>query len=118
MILHIILQPEPGKEAEFFEIEPPFENPDIYTTLDKFREDEFLRLVCDAYQVATGRQVKAYYDRDVEDEDEKEQEAAKIQLNVFRKYKEMHEQEDPDPDGMNEFLNGIKDKGFDAALII
>jgi hypothetical protein len=69
MILHIILQPEPGKEAEFFEIEPPFDNPEIYTTLDKFREDEFLRLVCDAYQVATGRQVKAYYDRDVEDED-------------------------------------------------
>ena len=67
MTLHIILQPEPGKEAAFFEIEPPFENPEIYTTLDKFREDEFLRLVCDAYEVATGRQVKAYYDRDVED---------------------------------------------------
>ena len=28
------------------------------------------------------------------------------------------EQEDDDPDGMNEFLNGIKDKGFDAALIL
>lgn len=91
MILHIILQPEPGKDAEFFEIEPPFENPEIYTTLDKFREDEFLNLICDAYEAATGRKVKAYYERDVEDEDE---------------------------DGMNEFLNGFKDKGFDVSLII
>ena len=27
------------------------------------------------------------------------------------------QQADPDPDGMNEFLNGAKDKGFDVSLI-
>ena len=98
MTLHIILQPEPGKEAAFFEIEPPFENPEIYTTLDKFREDEFLRLVCDAYQVATGRQVKAYYDRDVEDVE------AGAFSNVFfePKQEDDDEQEDDDNENYNE----------------
>ncbi|HRK81751.1 MAG TPA: hypothetical protein PLZ12_09900 [Saprospiraceae bacterium] len=67
MTLHIILQPEPEKEAEFYEIEPPFDDPEQYTIFDKYRENDFAAAIAAAYAKATGRKVKSFYQDDDDD---------------------------------------------------
>ena len=84
------------QEALFWEVEAPFAANGIPVTIADWQRQELAKRMKEVFTDLTGRSCSAVFD----DDDDQE------------------EQEDDDQDGMNEFLNGIKDKGFDAALII
>ena len=79
-------------DALYWEIEAPFDPYGIPVTIADWQRQEFAKRMKEVFTDLTGRSCSAVF----EDEDE---------------------QEDEDPDGMNEFLNGAKDKGFDVSLI-
>lgn len=85
------------QEALFWEVEAPFDANGIPVTIADWQRQELAKRMKEVFTDLTGRSCSAVFDDDDDDQEE---------------------QEDDDQDGMNEFLNGFKDKGFDVSLII
>ena len=81
-------------DALYWEIEAPFDPYGIPLTISDWQRQELAKRMREVFTDLTGRSCSAVFEDDDDDE-----------------------QDDDDPDGMNEFLNGFKDKGFDVSLI-
>lgn len=97
IILHVILKADDKHpEAEFFEVYPPWADPEQRTIFDKFKEDAFAVAIGKAYSDATGRNVETHW----EDDDENDNWEGETDEEVRRMY-------------------GIEDKGgYTYSLII